>query len=92
VQVANQARVSEDLTFIASVDAKGVPPLSYHWTFGDGTSDEGRQVAHTYTRAGNYTARLLVEGIDGIPAEATASISVKGALALPPPTRYQSNP
>ena len=92
VQVANQARVSEDLTFIASVDAKGVPTLAYHWTFGDGTSDEGRQVAHAYTRAGNYTARLLVEGIDGIPAEATASISVKGELALPPPSRYQLHP
>jgi hypothetical protein len=92
VQVANQAQVGEDLTFVASVDADGVPALAYHWNFGDGTSDEGRQVAHTFTRPDNYTVRLLVDGMDGIPAEAKTSISVKGERALPPPSRYHSKP
>ena len=92
VQVAPQAHVGEELKFIASVDAKGVPALTYRWNFGDGTSDEGKQVTHTYTRPGNYTARLLAEGMDGIPAEATTSISVMGELTLPPPVRYKSKP
>jgi alpha-galactosidase len=92
VRVPHQARVGEDLKFIGSVDGKGVPALGFHWDFGDGTSDNGKQVAHTYTMPGNYTARLLVEGIDGIPAETSMSIAVSGALVLPPPTRYQSKP
>ncbi len=92
VRVPDQARVGEELKFTCAVDPNGVPALGYRWDFGDGTSERGRQVAHTYTRPGTYTARLVVEGMDGIPAEARMSISVNGALVLPPPTRYPSNP
>lgn len=30
------------------------------WDFGDGKSSEGKTVSHTYSRAGNYTVRLVV--------------------------------
>ncbi|HXW90049.1 MAG TPA: PKD domain-containing protein [Terriglobales bacterium] len=92
VQVPDQARVGEDLKFVCSVDSQGVPALGYRWEFGDGTTDQGRQVAHAYTMPGTFKARLVVEGMDGIPAEARMSISVNGALVLPPPTRYQAKP
>jgi PKD repeat protein len=65
-----------------------VPALSYRWDFGDGTSEQGRQVHHAYTKAGNYTIRLMAEGMDGIPAEKHATISVSGSRTIGPPTRY----
>jgi PKD repeat protein len=45
-------------------------------------------VRHTYTKAGNYTVRLVAEGIDGIPAEKQAAISVSGNISFAPPTPY----
>ncbi len=34
----------------------GVPPFTYAWTFGDGTSGSGDPVTHTYTSAATRTA------------------------------------
>jgi hypothetical protein len=89
VQAPDHAKVNEDIRFTANVDSLGVPALAYHWDFGDGTSERGRQLTHAYTIAGEYKVRLVVEGIDGIPAEKWTSVSVSGALALPAPSRYQ---
>ncbi len=83
-----QARMSEDLKFSSTVDSDGVPAVGYHWDFGDGTSQDGRQVSHAFTKAGDYTVRLVVDGVDGVPAEKQASVSVSGAIAVPPPSRY----
>jgi hypothetical protein len=58
----------------------GVPALSYHWDFGDGTTDKGSHVTHTYTRAGTYPVKVSAEGVDGIPANQTASLSVTGVV------------
>ena len=83
-----RARMSEDLKFSTTVDSDGVPAIGYHWDFGDGTSQDGRQVSHAFTKAGDYTVRLVVDGVDGVPAEKQASVSVSGAIAVPPPSRY----
>jgi alpha-galactosidase len=88
LEVPDNAKVWEDLKIASKADPSGVPALSYKWDFGDGTSEQGREVRHTYTRAGNYTVRLVAEGIDGIPAEKQAAISVSGDINIPPPTRY----
>jgi hypothetical protein len=88
VAVPEHARIGEDLKFSASVDPNGVPAISYRWDFGDGTTEQGRQPRHTYTKAGNYTVRLLVEGVDDVPAEKQAAVSVSGNISIPPPTRY----
>jgi|Deesub1362A_J573_1020465.scaffolds.fasta_scaffold00385_8 PKD repeat protein len=34
--------------------------VTYYWDFGDGTSSEGVQVWHTYTKPGRYTVMLTV--------------------------------
>jgi PKD repeat protein len=38
---------------------------SFAWSFGDGGSDEGEDVAHVYEAPGRYRARLRVEGPGG---------------------------
>jgi alpha-galactosidase len=89
VQVPEHAKVDENFKLGCSVDAGGVPALAYHWDFGDGTTQDGRQVSHAYTKAGDYAVKLVVDGIDGVPAEKTATVSVSGSLAIPPPSRYK---
>jgi hypothetical protein len=88
LEVPDHAKVWEDLEIASKTDPSGVPALSYKWDFGDGTSEQGRVVRHTYTKAGTYTVRLVAEGIDGIPTEKQAAISVGGNISIPPPTRY----
>ena len=88
MEVPNRAKVDETVKLATTADPNGVPPLSYHWDFGDGTGEQGRQVVHAYTMAGTFTLRLTVDGVDGIPAEKKTSIVVKGTEEIGPPTRY----
>jgi hypothetical protein len=64
----------------APVDAGAVPAVSYHWDFGDGTSADSAKVSHAYTRAGNFTIRLTVDGVDGVPAQKDFPVKVTGNL------------
>jgi hypothetical protein len=78
IQVPAAAEAGESLKLSATADPGGVPALSYQWDFGDGTSENGAVVSHTYTRAGEYTVELKAEGVDGIGAEKKSAISVRG--------------
>jgi hypothetical protein len=89
--IPEQAKIGEDLKFSTKVNSGGAPAVGYHWDFGDGTSQDGRQVSHAFTKAGAYTVRLVVDGIDGVPAKTQASVSVSGAITLPPPSRHKSD-
>lgn len=89
IQSPDHAKVDEAVKLIATADPNGVPALSYRWDFGDGTSEQGRQVVHAYTMSGTYTVRLTVDGVDGVPAEKQMSILVNGTEEIGPPTRYQ---
>lgn len=55
------ADVEEEITFDAtqSFDPEG-SIISYHWDFGDETSDTGSIVAHEYSERGLYTVTLTV--------------------------------
>jgi hypothetical protein len=54
--------------------AGGVPPYSFHWTFGDGTSGTGQSPAHAYDRASSYPANCTVT--DQALAQVTVSVAV----------------
>jgi PKD repeat protein len=58
-----------------SHDAEG-PIASYVWDFGDGGTDSGAIVFHTYTAVGSFTALLRVTDNDGAIGSATKSIVV----------------
>ena len=64
----------------AQAEAGGVPAVAYHWEFGDGTNADGAKVSHAYTRAGEFTIRLTVDGVDGVPANKNFSVKVIGNL------------
>ena len=86
-QVPTQSKVGETITLSASADAKGVPAVSYHWDFGDGTTSEGRNVSHCFTRGADFKVRLTVDGPDGMPYEQSFSIAVTGELHPTPKLR-----
>ena len=83
-QVPSAATAGEMINLSAQAGADGVPAVAYHWDFGDGTSADGSKSSHAYTRAADFTIRLTVDGVDGIPAQQTFSIKVTGALRATP--------
>jgi alpha-galactosidase len=79
-QVPSVAKAGEPIHLSAQTEEAGVPAVEYHWEFGDGVSATGSTVSHTYTKAANFTVRLTVDGIDGLPAVQSFSVKVSGNL------------
>gem|GEM_PF-2374219 len=53
--------------------------LTYEWSFGDGASDTGASVTHTFASAGTYTVTLLVS--DGLLTDSqTASVLIASGV------------
>jgi len=80
VKIPETAKAGETTEFSAETDKAGVPVLAYHWDFGDGTHLNGRSVSHAYTRAGEFTVKLVADGLDGLPFEHAASVKVTGKI------------
>ncbi len=78
-QVPAAAEIGQPVKFSAA-SGSGVPVLSYHWEFGDGTSAEGAEVTHTYTGTADYVVQLTADGIDGIPARESFRVTVSGTV------------
>ena len=78
--VANTGETSAFSALSAQAEAGGVPAVAYHWDFGDGTSADSPKASHAYTSAGEFTIRLTVDGVDGIPAQKNFSVKVTGKL------------
>jgi PKD repeat protein len=53
--------------------------VTYHWTFGDGTTEDGMKVTHNYTSPGNYSVTLTVTDNKG----ATDTYTTRGKSRLP---------
>ena len=79
-QVPAAANTGETIALSAQAEAGGVPAVVYHWDFGDGTSADGPKVSHAYTISGEFTIRLTVDGVDGVPAQQNFSVKVTGNL------------
>lgn len=79
-QVPSMASVGKAAELSAQASPDGVPALSYHWEFGDGTGSEGPSVTHTYTHAGSFTIHLVADGTDGVPFDKTFAITVDGEI------------
>src|ERR1017187_9343254 len=82
-QVPAAANTGETISLSAlsaQAGAGGVPAVAYHWDLGDGTSADSPKVSHAYTSAGEFTIRLTVDGVDGVPAHKNFSVKVTGNL------------
>lgn len=62
----------------ASDRGSSVPAVAFRWDFGDGAGAAGRDVVHTYTKPGAYSATVAVLGIDGILARKSLTIRSNG--------------
>jgi PKD repeat protein len=61
-----------------SSDPAAAPPLTYAWTFGDGTSGTGAKPTHAYLSSGSFTVTLTVtnaRGTASAPATTTATVA-----------------
>ena len=76
----DKGKAGETVEFSAEADAAGVPALSYRWDFGDGVRSDGRIVSHAYTRAGDFSVRLVANGLDGVPFEKSIAIRIDGRI------------
>jgi PKD repeat protein len=67
IEAPQQATVGEPVIFdgSASQPGNGGPIVSYEWRFGDGETDSGPVVEHTYTNPGGFEAVLIVTDQSG---------------------------
>lgn len=73
-----------DVTFNGSNSSGQI--ANYHWTFGDGSTSDGKNVTHHFQSAADYTVTLTVTDNNGNKATADYTISIAGGAAdnIPP--------
>lgn len=59
----------------------GDPVVSYRWSLGDGTTQEGRQISHTWTMPGTYDVRLAAVGLSGEITESSTQVHITGNMS-----------
>ena len=86
ILIANFTRSINGLT--VSLDAsssrdKDSSIAGYYWDFGDGSTDTGQSVSHTYKSAGSYLITLIVTDDTGASASQGITIHVTAANVAP---------
>src|SRR5688572_4080940 len=79
----SEAAVTFDAS--ASSDPQGDMPLTYAWSFGDGTSATGPKPTHAYAADGSYSVSLVVidaKGNRSAPATTTAIVGDQAPTAV----------
>ena len=69
------------MTFSADSVAGQEPVLTCHWEFGDGSTEDGMKVQHTYTQSGEYTVRVTATGLEAITSSKTFTVKISGNIA-----------
>jgi PKD repeat protein len=65
------------MAFSQATESAGAAPLSYLWTFGDGTNQSGSlNPSHTYANPGNYTATVKVTDANNVSASSSVAVTV----------------
>ncbi|MCK4240352.1 MAG: PKD domain-containing protein [Candidatus Atribacteria bacterium] len=81
--------VDEDVNFDASSSSDPDGSIaSYEWEFGDGSTDAGEIVTHTYSEQGDYTVILTVTDNDGAKDTDKIFVHVKGEEVSAPEVTY----
>jgi PKD repeat protein len=71
------------LTAAAACDATSAAGPSYHWSFDDGASADGRVAAHAFAAAGPHVATLTVTNALGQTAVTQVSVAVTALSSAP---------
>ena len=77
--------INNPITFdgSGSTDSDGTI-VSYDWTFGDGTTEKGVSIIHSYSVIGNYTVKLTVTDDGGQKASDTTYAVIADKPNIPP--------
>jgi len=67
-------------------------PLSYKWSFGDGSTATGKSPGHKYSSPGTYTVKLTVTDPDGLSDSDTTTCTVTQPEQEPPPPPPNQSP
>jgi len=68
-----QALTGEAISFTASATGAAGGPYAYSWNFGDGKTETGATVTHSYATAGTFTPKVTVRDASGFSQEKTLS-------------------
>jgi len=79
------APLAVDFDASQSYDPDSSAIRAWRWSFGDGQSDTGKQVTHTYMSAGTRTVRLTVEDGAGDTDTCTRTITIDAPPEPPEP-------
>jgi len=84
---ATHAVLGDVVSFTASATGAAGGPYTYTWDFGDGKTETGATVTHSYATAGTFTPKVTVTDSSGFTQEKPLS-SI--AVAAPPPSTSAS--
>jgi PKD repeat protein/ligand-binding sensor domain-containing protein/DNA-directed RNA polymerase subunit RPC12/RpoP len=76
----------EEISFDASNSTAigaSITITSYQWDFGDGVTDKGIQVTHTYSHSGNYSITLYVKDSSGNENKTMINITIENIAPIP---------
>jgi len=83
---AKDSKTNQTITFDASssYDPDG-HIISFYWSFGDGNTENGETVTHTYKKSGNYTVTLMATDNESYTNTYSVTIhtKVKGGGGIP---------
>jgi len=78
----NTPLVDQVTTFTGT--ATGTPPIDFTWDFGDGHTDVGAVVQHSYSAVGNYTVLMTATNCTGTVAVTVTHVVTVGELPCEP--------